>query len=101
MLTGLNESDTDWQTSMHQWFRSQIACYGAVIAIILQQLDSSPRTTITDSPNPLVRIDDRGIPEDDWHPDELIVGGAGRQYVLVWDGYSASSEVGTARVLSN
>jgi hypothetical protein len=67
-----------------EWFRNQIACYGAVIAIILEQLDAAPRSTLTENPNPLVRIRDAGQDNAGWHPDELIERGDGRACVLVW-----------------
>lgn len=66
------------------WFRNQIACYGAVIAIVLEQLDAAPRTTVAEDPNPLVRVQASGCETSGWHPDELIQRDNGETCVLVW-----------------
>ncbi len=67
------------------WMRRQLATYGAAIAIILNQLDAAPRSTITEDPNPLVRISERSPDYCGWHPDELITRASGDQFVLTWD----------------
>jgi hypothetical protein len=97
MLIGSNASDSDW-TEMRQarkWMQRQVASYGAAIAIILEQLNAYPRSTITDNPNPLVRIRDEDLATGDWHPDELLTLRTGRQYVLIWDHHSNSIERST------
>jgi hypothetical protein len=83
------------------WFRNRLACYGAVIAIILQQLDSYPRSTVMESPNPLVRIREQPTGESDWHPDELITRVSGQRYVVVWEGASSQQENHPPRVYRN
>ncbi|MEX2425528.1 MAG: hypothetical protein WD401_02080 [Thermomicrobiaceae bacterium] len=77
-----------------RWVRTRIACYGAAIAIILEQLSAFPQSTVTESPNPLVRVRDIQDLETGWHPDELITGIGGRQNVLVWE--SVEYTAGTA-----
>lgn len=84
-----------------QWMRTRVACYGAVIAIILEQLDAFPRATVVENPNPLVRIREQPSDVDDWHPDELITRFSGRQYVLVWDHADAASSANHSRMLNN
>ncbi|TVR74910.1 MAG: hypothetical protein EA415_05205 [Sphaerobacteraceae bacterium] len=69
---------------MGNWFRNQIACYGAAIAIILEQLDAAPKSTVVENPNPLVRVQPSGDESADWHPDELIRRDNGDAFVLVW-----------------
>lgn len=81
--------------------RQQVACYGAVIAIILEQLNAYPRSTITETPNPLVRIREQPVAPDEWHPDELITRSTGRRDVLVWDAGSERIESPGANLLSN
>jgi hypothetical protein len=83
------------------WMRQQIATYGAAIAIILEQLDSSPRSTIPEDPNPLVRIRDEAAGETYWHPDELITRASGRQYVLIWGQSTAYDDGHSARISIN
>jgi hypothetical protein len=83
------------------WMRQRLACYGAVIAIILQQLDSFPRTTVTESPAPLVRVRDGALSDHDWHPDELVTRDSGRQYVIVWDGALRQNMTRSSRIGSN
>jgi hypothetical protein len=84
-----------------EWMRTQVACYGAVIAIILQQLDAHPTATVTESPNPLVRVQDRWVGTDEWHPDELVTQQSGRTYVVVWDDRRRRDATMSARILSN
>jgi hypothetical protein len=72
-------------TRLTDRLRQRLACYGAVIAIVLQQLDSFPRATVTESPAPLVRIRDGAVSGNEWHPDELITRLSGKRYVIVWD----------------
>jgi hypothetical protein len=83
------------------WMRQRLACYGAVIAIILQQLDSFPRTTVTESPNPLVRIRDGALSHHDWHPDELVTRDSGERFVIVWDGPGNSKLNGSSTIQRN
>jgi hypothetical protein len=81
--------------------RTRVACYGAVIAIILQQLDAHPSATVTESPNPLVRIQDRGIETEEWHPDELITQQSGQTYVVVWGDRGRRDAKPIGRIFSN
>jgi hypothetical protein len=69
-----------------QWMRNRIACYGAAITIILEQINATPRSTVTENPNPLVRIREQAVSDSEWHPDELITQRSGQQCVLVWSG---------------
>lgn len=64
--------------------RSRIACYAAAITIILQQLDAQPRSTLPETPTPLVRIRHTFSEDFTWHPDELVSNASGEQSVLVW-----------------
>lgn len=84
-----------------QWMRTRVACYGAAIAIILEQLDAFPRSTVVENPNPLVRIREQPSDVGDWHPDELITRCSGRQYVLVWDQADAANSARHSRMLHN
>jgi hypothetical protein len=67
-----------------EWFRTRAACYGAVIAIILEQLNAAPTTTVVEDPNPLVRIEPSSRDVAGWHPDELIQRSGGGSWVVVW-----------------
>ena len=81
--------------------RRQLATYGAAIAIILNQLDAAPRSSITRDPNPLVRISERTSDYAGWHPDELITRASGAQYVLTWDLHLPGSEPTGPQISSN
>lgn len=81
--------------------RRQLATYAAAIAIILNQLDAAPRSTITRDPNPLVRISDHPSDSSGWHPDELIVRATGTPYVLTWDLHLPGSESTGPQISSN
>lgn len=83
------------------WMRRQLATYGAAIAIILEQLDAYPRSTITEDPNPLVRIRERGNDCSGWHPDELITRTSGEQYVLIWESLGQAEHSSYSRISSN
>lgn len=84
-----------------EWTRRQVACYGAVIAIILEQLDAYPRSTITKDPNPLVRIREQAHAPGGWHPDELITQPSGQQFVLVWEHVALTEVTSRQHFLSN
>jgi hypothetical protein len=74
-----------------RWIRNQIACYGAAIAIIVEQLNTAPSSAPPESPPPLIRLRERFADETGWHPDELIRRSCGRLDVLIWDSPESSA----------
>jgi hypothetical protein len=89
-------------TTIPQKLRYWIACYGAVITIALEHFAGPPTTSLTQTPVPLVRINEREVVESGWHPDELIDRGPRGLSVLVWDssGPGQTSQV-TGRLFLN
>jgi hypothetical protein len=79
-------------TLVTQWIRTRVACYGAAAAIIMEQLNAYPNTTVVETPTPLVRIRERQRLERDWDPDELVTRKSGRRDVLVWEQLDTTSE---------
>ncbi len=78
----------------------QIACYGAALAIILDQITGHPSATMAESPNPLVRVQERDRSLGEWHPDELVER-SGINYVLVWEHAGVPGQQTSSRMLSN